>query len=59
MEKERYVFLNTIDRVENFVNKIIAIVITKLNALDAKIIFIDYFAFFPYISTPFFIISIA
>ena len=25
MEKERYVFLNTIDRVENFVNKIIAI----------------------------------
>ena len=41
MEKERYVFLNTIDRVENFVNKIIAIdsdvdLVSARYILDAK-----------------------
>ena len=41
MEKERYVFLNTIDRVENFVNKIIAIdsdvdLVSGRYILDAK-----------------------
>ena len=41
MEKERYVFLNTIDRVENFVNKIIAIdsdvdLVSGRYTLDAK-----------------------
>ena len=41
MEKERYVFLNTIDRVENFVNKIIAIdsdvdIVSGRYTLDAK-----------------------
>ena len=41
MEKERYVCLNTIDRVENFVNKIIAIdsdvdLVSGRYTLDAK-----------------------
>ena len=41
LEKERYVFLNTIDRVENFVNKIIAIdsdvdLVSGRYILDAK-----------------------
>ena len=41
MEKERYVFLNTIDRVENFVNKIITIdsdvdLVSGRYTLDAK-----------------------
>ena len=41
MEKERYVFLNTIDRVENFVNTIIAIdsdvdLVSGRYILDAK-----------------------
>ena len=41
MEKERYVFLNTIDKVENFVNKIIAVdsdvdLVSGRYILDAK-----------------------